>query len=433
MKCLHEELSLSMKILTANRNYFVTGGPEKYLFSLTENMPQHEFIPFSVDFDDTLDTPYRSYFLKQPSSDSGVYFKDFKMSGYEKLKYALNSVYNFQARAQLEALIKDTKPDVALFLNAVFFSDSMIDSCKKYNVPIISRMSDFHKICSSYFLYRDGKTCEECLNSSLLCAVIHRCGGYQRSRAAACIKVAGMYLSRIRRIYDYIDYFICPSEFTRQKMIQGGFDPQKVLHIPTMVSVVNSPSVPNSQEILYVGRLSPEKGAETLLSAFEMLEHKQARLSIVGDDTSEYARKLKEGIPEVLRNRVKFHGFLNTEHVNALYEHSLCFVVPSVWYENQPNTALEGMSHARPAVVSDLGSLQEIVEDGVVGFRFETHNARDLAAKLNTLLRNPEQAHEMGLKGREYVLKAHSLQKHLSSIDELFSLCVERRRPGAFT
>ncbi|MBU1054489.1 MAG: glycosyltransferase family 4 protein [Proteobacteria bacterium] len=417
-----------MKILTVNRNYFVTGGPEKYMFSLMESMANHQFIPFCVAFKQNRETPYSRYFVSPPAGDNDVYFSDYKMSLFNKIVYACNSIYYFEAKRKLERLIINERPDIVLCLNAVFFSDSIIDACRKHNVPIIWRLSDFNKICANYLLYRDGHVCEDCLEHGLARAIRNGCGGYQRSKAAACIKVAGMWLSRVRRLYDHIDFFITPSAFTRKKLIQGGFDPKKVVHIPTMVKVPACTSLPATQEILFVGRLSHEKGVETLLAAFRLLKNNQAWLSIVGDDTTAYAKQLKESIPDDLRGRITFYGFQNAEQITMFYDRAFCFVVPSVWYENQPNTVLEGMSHARPAVVSDLGSLCEMVDDGVTGYRFKAGDTADLAAKLDMLLNNPQQAQKMGQLAREKVDEVHALDKHLASMDELFQLCIDRRK-----
>jgi hypothetical protein len=211
-----------MKIVAVNRNFFVAGGPEKYLFSLIDNLPEYDFIPFCLQLKKNLETPYSKYFVGGPSQADGVYFNEFRLSPAQKIKYAIDSVYHQEARRKLERLIRDERPDIALFLNAVYFSDSIIDACRRYRVPIIWRMSDFHKICASYLLYRDGNICEDCLDHSLISAICNRCGGYQRSVGAAFVKVAGMWLSRFRRLYDHVEYFITPSRFTRQKMIQGG-------------------------------------------------------------------------------------------------------------------------------------------------------------------------------------------------------------------
>lgn len=420
-----------MKILVVNRNFFITGGPEKYMFSLMENMPQHQFIPFCVDFEQNRETPYSKYFVSPPAGSGNVYFKEFRMSAAQKIAYACNSVYHVEARNKLENLIKDERPDVALFLNAVYFSDSIIDACRTHNVPLIWRMSDFHKVCANYLLYRDGSVCEDCLEHGLSKAISNRCGGYQRSLGAALIKVAGMWLSRARKLYDKVDYFVTPSAFTREKMVQGGFDPQKVVHIPTMVTVPDDPpkSLPTAPEILYVGRLSHEKGVATLLEAFGLLKNPDARLSIVGNDSSKYAQQLKAGITEELRGRIDFLGFQSQEQIRGCFERAYCFVVPSVWYENQPNSVLEGMAYARPAVVSNLGSMKEMVVDGETGYRFESGNARDLAEKLDTLMLSPTKAQDMGIKAREYVLRHHSLDKHIGSLEELFKSCVRGSKP----
>lgn len=416
-----------MKIIIVNRNYFVTGGPEKYMFTLMENMPQHRFIPFCVAFRQNRETPYGDYFVAPPAGQNGVYFSEFRLSPFQKMGYAIDSIYNRQAKRKLEQLIRDTRPDLALFLNAVYFSDSIIDACRRHNVPVICRLSDFHRVCANYTLYRDGKTCEECIIRGLHRAIVNRCGGYQRSRAAACVKVAGMWLSRLRRVFDHVDYFVAPSNFMRRKMIEGGFDPEKIVHVPTMAEPVPAAPVPQDGEFLFVGRISPEKGLDILLAALRQMKSKAARLLIAGDDSGDYAERLKARIPDPLRSRVEFLGFMTRERVGALYARAFCVVVPSISQENQPNTLLEAMAHGRPAVVSDLGSLREMVTHGETGLLFRAGDARDLAVKLDALLDDPERAREMGRRGREYVAGAHALPMHLAAMEDLFRRCVERR------
>lgn len=421
-----------MKIVVVNRNFFITGGPEKYMFTLMENMPQHRFIPFCVAFEQNRSTSYSNYFVAPPAGCGSVYFNEFRMSAFRQAAYAVNSIYHWEARRKLERLIIDERPDLALFLNAVYFSDSIIDACRAHNVPIIWRLSDYNKVCADYLLYRDGHVCEECLDHGLARAVVNKCGGYQRSTVGALVKVIGMWLSHMRRVHDHVDFFVTPSTFAREKMIRGEFNPRKVIHIPTMVTMPKGPPapLPAAQEILFIGRLSPEKGIPTLLDAFKLMRNEKARLSIVGDCGSPYACQLQATISGDLRNRITFHGYLNQEQIGVLIERASCIVAPSVCYENQPNSVLEGMSHARPVIVSDLGSMKELVANGETGYRFEAGNASDLAAKLDDLLRSPETAKEMGLRARDYVLSQHSLQKHLCSLEELFLRALERKNAG---
>lgn len=420
-----------MKVLVVNRNFFVTGGPEKYMFSLMRNMPEHEFIPFCLNFTKNEKTVYEKYFLQPPGSPENVYFNQFEMSKLQKISYGLNMIYSFSARRQLETLINETKPDVALFLNAVYFTDSIIDACRKHDVPIIWRLSDFNKICANYLLYRDGNTCEECIEKGLWCILKNQCGGYQRSLSAAIIKTISMYLSKIRNTNDYINFFVTPSQFTKEKMVKGGFNKDRIVHIPTFIKVDESDvreSRLDEKKILYVGRLSPEKGVEVLIDAFNLVKDKDAVLTIVGDVNSSYAEYLIAKVPEKIKSKIEFLGFKNYEEVKILYQQSLFLIVPSVWFENQPNVVLEGMACERPVLVSKLGSLTEMVSNGETGYHFKADNSEDLAEKIDSLLKNLEKTIEMGKKARRYVEDQHSLQNHLSSLNKLFYQVVKKNK-----
>ncbi|OGU12276.1 MAG: hypothetical protein A2075_11550 [Geobacteraceae bacterium GWC2_58_44] len=395
------------------------------MFSLMENMPRHEFIPFCVRFEKNLPTPYQGYFIDPPAGRDRVYYDQYQLSAREKLLYARNSVYSLEAKSKLENLIRNTRPDVALFLNAVYFSDSIIDACRRYQVPIVWRMSDFHKVCANYLLFRDGKICEECLEKGPVMALRHRCGGYQRSLAGAMVKVAGMWLSRYRRIYDHVDYFVTPSAFTRDKMIQGGFAAEKIVHIPTFVQADADGCSPalNPNGILYAGRLSPEKGIEQLIEAFGELRSQDALLTVAGDAGSTYAQKLIESVPERLRKRILFPGFQDQESMARLFKENLLFAVPSGCYENQPNVLLEGMGRGRAGLVPRMGSFMEIVTDGETGRFFSPGDSRDLAEKIDLLLENPQQAGGMGMRAQGYVREHHALSTHLAALEALFTKC----------
>ncbi len=157
-----------------------------------------------------------------------------------------------------------------------------------------------------------------------------------------------------------------------------------------------------------------------------LLKNQSAHLTIVGDDTTPYALHLKDSFTNKLGTRIRFHGFQNQKRIRELFSQATCFVVPSVCYENQPNVVLEGMAQARPAVVSDHGSLLEMVMDGQTGYHFEAGNAHDLADKLDRLIQNPKESQEMGIRAREYVVNNHSIDSHLSSIEAIFNKCVRK-------
>lgn len=414
---------MSLRILIVNRNFFIAGGPEKYLFSLMRIMNGHEFVPFCLNFRQSHNTPYRTYFLDPPGGADNLYVQDFRMSLLQKVSFAFDMIYYREARNRLDELIFDSKPDVAFFLNVVHFTDSIIDACRSAGVPIVWRLSDFNKVCANYLLYRDGKVCEDCIHQGLYKAIVHRCGGYQRSRTVAFIKTIGMWLARLRRAYDYVSYFVTPTKFTRQKMIDGGFSPEKVVHIPTFVSAENPPQVsqPKKPGILYVGRLSHEKGVNILIRAFASLRNREATLTIVGESTGPFAQELIRSVSDINKPRITFLGFQSQGEIDRLFSEHTVFVVPSLWYENLPNVVLEGMAHGKPAIVSRLGGLTETVQDGVTGLYFEPGNDLDLADKLDQLLDNPERVKTMGMRAYEYVRTYHTPEEHISRLEAIFA------------
>ncbi|MCD4676526.1 MAG: glycosyltransferase [Desulfobacula sp.] len=417
-----------MKIVCVNRQYFFTGGPEKYMFNLEKNLKSIQFIPFCVDFNKNRNTQYKSYFLKPPGGGDNVYFRDFKLSNFGKIKYLLNTIYNINARKKLEVLIQEEKPDLALFLNATFFSNSIIDACKKFNVPIVWRLSDFNLICPSYLLLREGKICEECINNGLQSAIKHRCSGYQKSLIGATAKTLSLALSKWRKQFEYINYYITPSQFTRKKMLLSGFPPDKVIHLPTYINYPEEDiqlSTDKTMHLLYVGRISPEKGLETLIGALKHLNNKKFVLSIAGDSESVYAKKIISDIPEELCKKVIFMGHQNQTKIVDLYKKSDIVIVPSICYENMPNVVLEAMSHGKPVVATRLGSLLELISEGNNGLLYSPGDEKDLSDKLNNLIDSQSLRIKMGKMAKKYVRKNHNMADHLKKLSDIFSECIK--------
>ena len=410
-----------MNVVAVNRNYFISGGPEKYLFSLEKKLHEWTFAPFSVRFSENKKTDFYKYFISPPFEETVARFEDSGKSLWNKLKYAGKTVYSFEAKSNLIRLIDDFKPDAAFFLNAVYFSQSIIDACKKRNLPIIWRLSDFNMICGNYLLFREGRICTECIDHGLGRVIRNRCGGYQHSLSAAMIRYTAMYLAKIRKVYDYVSYFVCPSSFTRGLMIDAGFSSEKVITIPTFITPPNNISFfPNLKQILFVGRLSPEKGFETLVRALDLLADENWQLVVAGGTESEYAQKLIRSIPERIRKRISFLGFVNQKEIKRLIGESQFMVVPSVWFENMPNVILEAMSSKRPVITSRLGSLAEMVLEDKTGLFFEVKNCEDLADKIKIMLEDPSKTKNMGEDAYDYVKTYHNPENHINELKKLF-------------
>lgn len=175
----------------------------------------------------------------------------------------------------------------------------------------------------------------------------------------------------------------------------------------------------------YVGRLTPQKGADVLMMAFPAIAQSvpAARLLIVGDgpDRTRLERLACElGITE----RVVFTGA--QRDVVPYYLLSDAIVVPSR-YEAFGNVAIEAMACGRPVVASRVGGLADSIVDEVCGKLVAPDNSGDLAAAVVWLLQSPERARDLGKQGRQRALTFYSEERLASSLDWLIRANLSRR------
>jgi len=167
----------------------------------------------------------------------------------------------------------------------------------------------------------------------------------------------------------------------------------KISVIPNGVDLAQfSPAIgpPNPRQILFVGRLVPQKGVDVLLRAFGAVLHRhpEATLVIAGAGQQRlYLERLARFLG--VRQHVQFLGWQSRDQLAALYRASAVTAVPSL-YEPFGLVALEAMASGRPVVASRVGGLAEVVDDEVSGFTVEPGDHLDLATRLGALQADPE-------------------------------------------
>lgn len=147
----------------------------------------------------------------------------------------------------------------------------------------------------------------------------------------------------------------------------------------------NVPSEPRSKELIFVGRLVSDKGANLLLEAMALLESK-ARLTIAGDGP-ERASLEKQAADLGVQSQVEFVGSQTSEQLATLLRQHRILVVPSRWQEPFGIVALEGIASGCVVVGSVEGGLAEAI--GPCGLTFPNGNADSLAKALSRLLEDP--------------------------------------------
>lgn len=409
-----------MKILLANYRYYPSGGPEAYLFNVMELFRNagHKVVPFSVASRRNEPSEFASYFPKGKDSEGSGSFDSVKKTPRNALRMVSCAFYNREAYCGLRRLIQDERPDVAYVLQQVnALSPSVFRACEDEGVPVVHRISDFNMFCPRFDFLRNEEVCMDCLDRGLGEALRHDC--FHASHAATSVRVLSMRYHRARRLFDCVDAFVCPTEFTAGVLERGGVASGKIHVIPTFAPPTRKSSECDGDSVLYLGRISPEKGIEHLVRAVANV--RGVSLDITGDTGGEYPASVVALAESELRKRAAFRGFVSGEAKESLFADAFCVACPSICVENMPNAVLEAYAHGLPAVAFDVGCMGEIVEDGVTGFVVPYKDEGAFAERIRALAGDRALARRMGENGRRLYEERFSPKGHLDALMTLFA------------
>jgi len=285
-----------MKVLLANKFFFQKGGAECIFFDTAKLLESkgHEVEVFSMKHPSNLPSKNIEYFISNINYDHD-------RIGH-KIRNSVKLLYSFDAKKKIEKLLKDTKPDIAHLHNIYHqISPSILHSLKKHNLPVIMTLHDYKLVCASYLMISNGMICEACHNGKYYNCFLKHC--VKDSSLKSLLNTVEMYLHhKIFHIYNLVDVFISPSRFLMEKVNEMGFKGD-IEYLPNFVSPESFD--PGYKSICYIGRLSIEKGIETLIRSVKGLNIK---LKVIGDGPMmDDLKALKEN--ENVHN-VEFLGYI---------------------------------------------------------------------------------------------------------------------------
>ncbi|RIK85379.1 MAG: glycosyl transferase family 1 [Planctomycetota bacterium] len=308
-----------------------------------------------------------------------------EMTRMGPLSAAATTIWSRRAAREIAALIDDERPDVLHCTNAFpTISPAACYVAHRRGVPVVQALQNYRWLCANGYLMRSGGPCEQCVKRPLpLAAVRHRC--YRNSFAATAAVVAMQAVHhRFGRYASKVDAFFAPTQFARQRFIEGGFPPERTHVKWNFVSRDAGVGRGDGGYVMFAGRLSPEKGVATLLEAWRR-DPALPRLVIAGDGPLADAVRtaaLQDG-------RIDWRGAVPLGEVQKLMGAAAAVVMPSVWYETFGRTIVEALSCGTPVVASRLGAMAELVEDGRTGVHFAPASADDLASKVRAIVALP--------------------------------------------
>jgi len=329
-----------------------------------------------------------------------------------------------QSYREVRELIRRHRPDAAHVYNTLaLVTPSVYYACRDEGVPVVQTLYNYRLVCPAGTLLRDGRICEECIDHSLWRSVRYRC---YRHSAVQTASVARMLDSHRRRgtWTQAVTAYIVPTDFMRRKFVQGGLPAGKIVVKPNFHEP--DPGLRESADgsALYIGRLTREKGVDTLLTAWAQMPNAPL-LRIVGDgplreQLAERVARESGGNIEILGPRP--HG----ETVAYLKKASL-LILPSEWYEGFPHVILEAFACGVPIVASRIGTLPDIIQDGTTGLLFEPGQPADLAAKVTWMIGHEDETRRMVQNGRGAYECEYTADRNYDRLLDIYQGAIEGR------
>lgn len=355
-----------MRILLCNKFYYRRGGDCIYTMNLEQLLKAHghEVAIFAMQYPEDKRSEWERYW---PSN----------MSKVDVLTRPFGAK---EVRRKFTKLMDDFRPDV-VHLNNIHtqLSPVIAKIAHERGARVVWTLHDTKLVCPCYTCTRDRQWCEECF-ADKKAVIKHRCmpGGLP----GAVIGYFEISKWNKDRLQEYTDLFLPPSQFMKDTVVKGGYNPDKFRVLCNFIDVekCKNPSFEKKDYYVYLGRVNEVKGVRTLCRAASQLPY---RLVIIGDGplNEELRTKSEEsGAP------IEFKGQMQWDEFRPLLEGARFMVLPAEWSENNPLTVIEAQSLGTPVLGARIGGIPELIEEGVSGMTFRSGDVEDLKAKIRLMM-----------------------------------------------
>jgi len=312
-----------------------------------------------------------------------------EIADMSRFALAGQTLWSRRTTHDLVGAIQNFRPDVIHVHNTFpLISPSLYWAAERAGVPVVQTLHNFRLLCPQAMLLRDGRVCEDCVGRLPWRGALRAC--YRDSVAQSAALTGMLALHRAIGTWRHkVTRYVALNEFCRRKFIEGGLPAERIAVKANFVDLPAPEGGPRNG-VLFVGRLSAEKGIHVLADAARLAPALDIDVIGAGPDEAPLL-----GLPNVHR-----HGFRDAAGVRGAMARAAWLVMPSIWYENFPRTLVEAYAAGLPVVASRLGALADLVRDGETGLLFTPDDAADLAARLHWAAAHPAEMARMGQAAR---------------------------------
>jgi glycosyltransferase involved in cell wall biosynthesis len=219
-----------------------------------------------------------------------------------------------------------------------------------------------------------------------------------------------------------IGAYLALTDFQRDLLVRGGLPAEKITVVPNFLEPDPGAAMGPRSGFLFVGRLSEDKGVPALLRA-SALAPRLVRVAGEGPMSADVASAASIGDLQALGHLAKAAVFDELGRAQAM-------ILPSVWFEGLPVSVLEAYAKATPVIASRIGSLAEVVEDGVTGLLADPDDPNDLADRLRWADQHKDEMRQMGSNARLRYETTYRGGMHLAALLATYQRLVEANGAG---
>lgn len=339
-----------------------------------------------------------------------------------RMRTAGRSIWSVEAHRQIESALSGGNFDVMHVQNFFpLFSPSVYYAASRAGVPVVQSLRNFRLLCPEGMLHRDDAMCTDCVGRRFAWpAIQHSCyrdsklGSASVAMMSATHRVAGTWRRKVTK-------YVTPSEYTKGVFVGAGWDRDLIEAIPNFV--YPDPGAGNGAGgfALYLGRLDPAKGIDTLLETWAG-DGVDYPLRIAGDGS------LRDRVvaAAAANPNIDYLGQVGRKPLAELVGQASFIVVPTTGIETFGRVVAEAMAKGTPAIAADQGGLSELVVDGVTGVLVPPGNAAALGEQSRQLAADGSRLLEMREAARRRYLERYTGERVLADWERVYTDAMAR-------
>lgn len=340
------------------------------------------------------------------------------------VKGFFTGIYNPSSIRSVLDRIELVKPDLVFFQNLYpLISPSILPAIRSKGIPIIMLVANYRLMCPNGLHFSRGEVCERCLQGREWWCVLRNCECRPLKSLGYAIR---NWAARTQRLFQQnVDVFLCASNFLKQRMIDAGFEASRIFVNPNIIECPTEQgterNLNDGEYIGYVGRLSREKGIDTLLDIARMCPQIEFRLA--GQESMDFC------MPKPLPPNVKIIGFLKGDALEDFYHKSRIMISTSKCFETFGMSIAEAMIRGIPVVVPRHGVFPSFVIDGETGLVADVGQPITYVRAIHAIWYDTDLCSRLASAGQAWALKMYSPETYYTMLSNVFDLLSRKCSP----